>query len=293
MPSKEFQAYADRLAQAPPPPDDLQERRARMEAAMGQIPLAEGVTAEVVDAGGVPAVVCTPAEPAATLLYFHGGGYRMGSATVYRAYGSHLATATGARTVVVDYRLAPEHPFPAAVDDAVAAYRWLLDQGTPPASIVIGGDSAGGGLTAALLLAAREKGLPLPAGGVCLSPWVDLRNQAPTYIANAETDRMFSKASADEAAGLYLGDQDPAQPLASPVLGDWHGMPPLLIQVGGIEVLLDDAHALANVAGTAGVDVDLHVYDEMPHVWQMGYPAFPEAVEAVDEIAAFVRRVTS
>jgi acetyl esterase/lipase len=158
---------------------------------------------------------------------------------------------------------------------------------------VIGGDSAGGGLAAALALRARDEGLPLPAGVVCLSPWADLTNRAGSYTRCAESDVLFSKMSADEAAGLYLNGADPSDPMASPVRGDWAGLSPLLIQASECEVLVDDATGLADEARRAGVDVELHLYPDMPHVWQMHYPLFPEAVQAVDQVCEFVARVTS
>jgi acetyl esterase/lipase len=199
----------------------------------------------------------------------------------------------GVIVVSVEYRLAPEHPFPAAVDDALVAYRWLLGDQRPADRVVVGGDSAGGGLAAALALRAGNEGLPLPAGVVCLSPWADLTNTAGSYTRCAESDALFSKLSADEAAGLYLQGADPADPLASPLRGDWRGMPPLFIQASQCEVLADDATGLAGNARRAGVDVELHLYADMPHVWQMHYPIFPEAVQAVDQVGAFVARVTS
>jgi epsilon-lactone hydrolase len=298
MASDEFRAYQAQMAAAmaaAPQPTALAERRQRMEEAMSRLPLADGVRATSLNADGVTIVSCipeeSPDEPA--LLYFHGGGYRLGSAATYRSYGSYLARACTVRVLLVDYRLAPEHPFPAAIDDAVSAYRWLLDQGGPSEQIVVGGDSAGGGLAAALALRANEEGLPLPSGVVCLSPWADLTNGAESYVRCAPTDALFSKMSADEAAGLYLAGANPAQPYVSPIRGDWSGLPPLLIQASDCEVLTDDAVALAENARTAGVDVELHLYPEMPHVWQLNYPRFPEAVEAVDQISAFVARVTS
>jgi monoterpene epsilon-lactone hydrolase len=298
MVSDEFRAFQAQMASvtAAAQPDSLAERRTRMETAMSRLPLADGVTATAYDADGVGVISCRRDEgrddPA--LLYFHGGGYRLGSATSYRAYGSHLARACSARVVLVDYRLAPEHPFPAAVDDALVAYKWLLgDQRVPADRVVVGGDSAGGGLAAALALGVRDEGLPLPAGVVCLSPWADLTNSASSYTRCADTDALFSKSAADEAARLYLDGADPAHPLVSPERGDWRGLPPLFIQASECEVLIDDATGLADRAGAAGVEVELHLYDDMPHVWQVHYPIFPEAVQAVDQIRAFVARVTS
>ena len=262
---------------------------------MSRLPLADGVTATAHDAGGVEVISCIRQESSEdpSLLYFHGGGYRLGSAASYRAYGSHLARACSARVLLVDYRLAPEHPFPAAVDDALVAYRWVLGQQPSPRRIVVGGDSAGGGLAAALALRTRDEGMPLPAGVICLSPWADLTNTAGSYTRCAESDALFSKLSADEAAGLYLDGADPAHPLASPLRGDWRGLPPLFIQASECEVLTDDATGLASNARGAGVDVELRLYADMPHVWQVHYPIFPEAVQAVDQVGAFIARVTS
>ena len=296
MASEQFRALAERMAAAPPPPLDetLAQQRARIDTMMSGLPLADGVIAVERTVGGVPAIECrTDAHTGSpVMLYLHGGGFRIASALAYRAYASHLARVSDARVVVIDYRLAPDHPFPAAVDDTLAAYRALLDEGIAPGHLVVAGDSAGGGLAASLVLAARERGLPPPAGVVCCSPWVDLTVTAASYATNATTDRLFSRESATTAAAMYLAGHDPTDPLASPVRGDWTGAPPMLIQVGDIEVLLDDALTLAERVRDAGVDVTLHVEPEMPHIWPMSYPAFPEAVAAVEEIGDFVRRVT-
>src|SRR4051794_14893611 len=168
-------------------PAALTQQRSQIDAAMGQLPLAPGTTATAVDAGGVPAILCVRdgGEGDPVLVYFHGGGYRLGSALAWRSYGTHLAAACRARVLVVDYRLAPEHPFPAAVEDAVASYRWALDQSGAGGVVIVGGDSAGGGLAAALVVAAASRGLTLPAAAVCLSPWADLTNTAATFSSNA------------------------------------------------------------------------------------------------------------
>ncbi|MBW2501159.1 MAG: alpha/beta hydrolase [Deltaproteobacteria bacterium] len=295
MPSREFIEFQKRAAAAPAadPPDTIEAVRAQIDATLGVQPLAEGVEAESVEVGGVPAIWLRPigSDAAPILCYFHGGGYRMGSATAWRAYASHLSRACRARVLLVDYRLAPEHPFPAAVEDALATYAGLIQAGEPPARIVLAGDSAGGGLAAAALLGASHRGITLPAGLVCLSPWTDLTNRARSFETHAQSDHLFSLEQAETAASLYLAGHDPTDPLASPVRGDWQGLPPALIQVGDVEVLLDDAHDLAAKARAAAVDVQLSVYPGMPHVWQMNYPAFPEAVQAVEEIASFVAEV--
>ncbi|MEI7623768.1 MAG: alpha/beta hydrolase [Actinomycetes bacterium] len=297
MASKEFHAMQEAMAArpVPPPPAHIVEQRSRIDEAMAQLPLAEGTVAEPFIRSGVPGIECRPvdvAEDAPILLYFHGGGFRIASALAYRAYGSHLAAVLGARVLLVEYRLAPENKFPKAVDDCFAVWESLLAEGIDTGRIVIAGDSAGGGLAASVTMHALADGV-LPAGVICCSPWVDLTITAATYDTNAESDKLFSRTSAEEAAPAYLGGADPTDPIASPLFGDWDGAPPLLILVGDVEVLLDDSRKLADVAKAAGVDVTLSVYPEMPHIWTMSYPAFPEAVEGVTEMAEFVARVTA
>ena len=279
----------------PPPPADIAEQRSRIDEAMAQMPLAEGTVSEPFVRSGVAGIECRPvdvADDAPIVLYFHGGGFRIASALAYRSYGSHLAAVLGARVLLVEYRLAPEHKFPKAVDDCFAVWESLLAEGIDTGRIVIAGDSAGGGLAASVTMHALADGV-LPAGVICCSPWVDLTITADTYDTNAESDKLFSRTSAEEAAPAYLGGADPMNPIASPLFGDWDGAPPLLILVGDAEVLLDDSRKLAEVAKAAGVDVTLSVYPEMPHIWTMSYPAFPEAVEGVTEMAEFVSRVTA
>ncbi len=279
----------------PPPPADIAEQRSRIDEAMAQMPLAEGTVAEPFVRSGVPGIECRPvdvADNAPIVLYFHGGGFRIASALAYRSYGSHLAAVLSARVLLVEYRLAPENKFPKAVDDCFAVWESLLAEGIDTGRIVIAGDSAGGGLAASVTMHALADGV-LPAGVICCSPWVDLTITADTYDTNAESDKLFSRTSAEEAAPAYLGSADPMNPIASPLFGDWDGAPPLLILVGDAEVLLDDSRKLADVAKAAGVDVTLSIYPEMPHIWTMSYPAFPEAVEGVTEMAEFVARVTA
>ena len=297
MASKEFHALQEAMAArpVPPPPADIAEQRSRIDEAMAQIPLAEGTVAEPFVRSGVPGIECRPvdvADNAPIVLYFHGGGFRIASALAYRSYGSHLAAVLGARVLLVEYRLAPENKFPKAVDDCFTVWESLLAEGIDTGRIVIAGDSAGGGLAASVTMHALADGV-LPAGVICCSPWVDLTITADTYDTNAESDKLFSRTSAEEAAPAYLGSADPMNPIASPLFGDWDGAPPLLILVGDAEVLLDDSRKLADVAKAAGVDVTLSIYPEMPHIWTMSYPAFPEAVEGVTEMAEFVARVTA
>lgn len=296
MPSIEFLAHREQNAANARAPawDDVRTWRSRIDSAMGQLPMAEGTFATPVYANGVEAFLQQRENGSddPLLVYFHGGGYGIASALAYRAYCSHLVQRAGVRVLNVNYRLAPEDPFPAAVEDALTAYEWVLSEGTPPSRVVIGGDSAGAALTVAGLVVTRDRSLPLPAGGVCLSPWVDLTNTATTYATRAETDTMFSLASARAAAALYLQGHDARDPLASPVFADLTGLPPLLILAGDAEVLLDDAHKLASTAAGAGIRAELFVYPDMPHVWMLDYPAYPEAAMAFDQIAAFVARVT-
>ena len=276
-----------------PPSDSLTtaERRAQYERAEKAFPTPSDVKVERVNAPVAPAEWLRPpsAELGRVVLYLHGGGYVIGSPRSHRHLAAAIAGAAGASALLLDYRLAPEHPFPAAVEDATAAYRWLLDQAIAPERIVIAGDSAGGGLTVATLLALREARVPLPAGGVCISPWVDLTCSGASYRTMAEADPIVRLAGVEEMALAYLGATSPRTPLASPLFADLRGLPPLLIHVGSDEVLLDDAVQLADRAKAAGVDATLEVYDRMIHVWHWFLPMLDEAQTAVEAIGRFVR----
>lgn len=223
------------------------------------------------------------------LLYFHGGAYILGTADHVRGMLGHLARAAGCRVLSVDYRLAPEHAFPAAVDDAVAAYRWLLDHDIQAGDIVIGGDSAGGGLTLALLASLADEGLPYPAGAIPISPWADLSCSAETWTTRAHTDMILAKERLTEMAALYTQGADLADPRVSPVNADYRGFPPLYIQASGHETLLDDALEVVRGAATAGVEVRLDVFPEMQHVFQYCAGKMPEADAAVARLATWVR----
>lgn len=278
-------------ANALPPETPLATRRERFETLTARAPLPAGVTHSAVDAGGVPAEWVEPPDVAASapvLLYFHGGGYGMGSVNTIRPLVSQLAAATSARVLSVDYRLAPEHPCPAAVEDAVTAYRWLLDRGADPAAVAFGGDSAGGGLTVAALLAVKERGLPMSGAGVCISPWVDLTVSSESIDRNAASDPEVTRAALTRWAELYLAGSDPQNPLASPVFGDLRGLPPLLIQAGTAEAIEDDATRLAVAARAAGVPVTLELYEDMIHVWHAFAPGLPEATATIDRVAAWL-----
>jgi acetyl esterase/lipase len=192
----------------------------------------------------------------------------------------------------LEYRLAPENPFPAAVEDSVAAYRWLLAQGIESKRIVIGGDSCGGGLTIATLVALRYYGDLLPAAGISHSGWTDLANTGESFVTKAEEDPLIDRDMVENMAATYLGDRDRRTPLASPFYADLHGLPPLLVQVGTAEVLLDDSIKFAERAKAAGVDVTLEVWDDMPHVWQAFASFLPEGQQAIEQCGEFIKKHT-
>jgi monoterpene epsilon-lactone hydrolase len=248
-------------------------------------PVASDLNFEEVSLGGLSALASRP--PAARddrrLLYFHGGGYVLGSPDGHRGVTAELGRAAGVPVVTPRYRLAPEHPFPAAVDDALAAYRALLAGGLVAKSIVVGGDSAGGGLALAMLVAARDAGLPLPAAVLAISPWVDLGCAGASMETKRAEDPMIGREGLLAMARHYLQATPADHPLASPLGADLAGLPPLLIQVGSAEVLLDDATRLAARAGAAGVAVRLDVWPDMPHVWHLMQAALREGRAAIRE----------
>ena len=250
-----------------------------------------GVIYEWTTANGVPALWAIPEEGAddRVLQYMHGGGYIIGSVASHQRLVGHLATAVGCRALSVEYRLAPEHPHPAAVTDSLAVYRWLLDQGFAPQRIAISGDSAGGGLAVATLLAIRDAGLPQPAAAVPMSPWVDLEGTGDSMKAMADLDLLIGEIALKTTAEHFLGGQSAQDPLAAPLHADLTGIAPLYIQVGGHETLLDDSTRLATRAAAAGVDVRLDVFPEMQHVFQMAVGNVPEADDAVARIGAYLR----
>jgi acetyl esterase/lipase len=272
----------------------VEEKRAAMDALTSQFQLAEDVRCQPVDAGGVPGEWITAPEAVEerVIYYLHGGGYMMGSINTHREMISRLSRAAGARALAIDYRLAPENPFPAAVEDSTAAYRWLLSTGVDPARLVIAGESAGGGLTVATLVALRDAADPLPTAAVCLSPWVDLECIGESMTTKAEIDPMTQREDILELAKAYLGDAQPRTPLAAPLYADLTGLPPLLIQVGTAEVLLDDATRLAERAKSAGVDVALELWDDMFHMWHFFAAMLPEGQQAIDRIGKFIRKHT-
>lgn len=222
------------------------------------------------------------------MLYLHGGGYVIGSLESHRHLVAEVGRAAQARALALDYRLAPEHPFPAAVEDALSGYRFLLSQGFPAGRIAIAGDSAGGGLAVSTMIAIRDAGLAQPGCGWCISPWVDMEARGDTMSTKAAADPTLQREGILDMAGLYLNGADPRSPLAAPIYADLAVLAPLLIQVGAAETLLDDAIRLAKVAGAADVRVDLQVWPEMIHVWHLFHPELTAGRRAIEEGGAFV-----
>jgi acetyl esterase/lipase len=268
----------------------LEEQRAAMEASAVLFPAEADITAQETDAGGVPSdwVTVDGSETERVILYLHGGAYVMGSRNTHRGIAGRIARAAGARVLLPDYRLAPEHPFPAAVEDAMTCWRWLLAQGHAPERMAITGDSAGGGLALATLLALKAAGESLPACAVGLSPWTDLEGEGPTAEPGAVDDPMLTPEGL-RSSGRDYAAADLRNPLAAPLHGDLEGLPPLLLQVGTREILLSDSTRFAEKAQAAGVQVTLEVEDGLIHVWQM-FPDVPEARSAVERIGAFIAR---
>ncbi len=292
MPSQEHETLVAALkagggVQAP----SLEAQRAGYDAMLSANPRPADVAVHEVQVGKCNADwVTVPASAASpkVVLYLHGGGYMIGSNLGYREFGGRLSRATGARVLVLNYRLAPEHPFPAAVDDTTAAYRWLLAQGTAPADITIAGDSAGGGLALAALVALRDAGTALPAGAVCMSPWTDLEGTGESAAPGKVDDPLVTAEGLAAMSSAYA----PAQlrnPLVSPLLAELKGLPRLLVLVGTREVLYDDSTRFVAKAKAAGVDVAYFEGAGLVHVWPVLAPTAPETIDALQRIAAFVR----
>jgi monoterpene epsilon-lactone hydrolase len=284
---EQLKAFAQGAGKARNP----QELRAVMVATFSAFPSAGEVKCEPVDANGVKAewITATNAAPDRVILYLHGGGYVMGSIDTHRELVARLSKAAQARALALDYRLAPEHPFPAAVDDSITAYRWLLAQGYKPGRIVVAGDSAGGGLAVSTLLALRDIGAPAPAGAACISPWVDFEAEGESMTSRAAQDPLVSREMILNIAKMYVGEKgNLREPLAAPINAALNDLPPLFIQVGDAETLLDDSTRLADHAEKAGIDVTLQIWEEMPHVWHLAAPVLPEGQQAIEKIGEFV-----
>jgi epsilon-lactone hydrolase len=279
------------LLRSKPRPTSFPERRQRLDAIGSTSPLAGDIGLEPIDANGVAAEwsLAPGSDPSKVLLFFHGGGYCSGSIVSHRGMVTEAGRAAQARTLAVGYRLAPEHPFPAAIEDARSAYRFLLDQGVAPSKIAIGGDSAGGGLTLALMTSVRDGREPLPACAWLVSPWVDLRMTGASLAEKAAIDPLISKPYLEELASAYLAGADPANPLVSPLNADLAGLPPLLVQVGSAETLLDDAVRIARRAGAADVRVNLEIWPHMIHAWHLWAAQLEAGRRAIASAGAFIR----
>ena len=281
----------DRWRNPPAEKLDVAQSRAWFETNVSRIAPRLEVRVESLEAGGVPVEWIEPPGASAdrVVFYVHGGAYCVGSASAYRGLAGSIAQAAGARALVVDYRLAPEHPFPAAIEDVETAYHWLVGEGVSPEQVALAGDSAGGGLLLALLASLRDAGQPLPVAAACLSPWTDLAFSGASWRTHARRELVLNRTTMGQMAHAYLGDADPKTFRASPHYAEVEGFPPLLIQVGSEEVLLSDAQALAEKAEAAGVPVDLVVWEGMYHVWHLGSRTVPEARRAIKRIGDWLQ----
>jgi monoterpene epsilon-lactone hydrolase len=269
---------------------DIEKERADTEAMAKQFGRFSGVECTPVSANGVPAewIVPTGCTTRRCILYLHGGTFITGSIDSHRSLAANIAVAAQARALLIDYRLAPEHPFPAGPQDVMTAYMWLLKNGTAAQDIVIAGDSAGGTLTLGLLFSLRDEGKPLPAAAVCLSPAIDLSFSGETWQTNAKADVMLDREKEKIGIGYYLQGKDPHTPMASPLFNtNFSGLPPILIQVGSKETLLSDATSFTEKAKAAGGDITLEVWDGMQHEWQFAVGMLPEARRAIKRIGEF------
>ena len=269
----------------------IEEERKNLDEGGARFKVPEDVTLLPVDVDGVPGefLVTPGASDDKVVLYLHGGGYAIGSIKSHRYLMQNISRHSGAKTLGIDYRLAPENPFPAALEDATRAYRWLLAQGYKPENIAIGGDSAGGGLTLATLINLRDQGDPLPAAGVLISPWTDMTGEADSVTSRADSDPMVKPDGLFSLGGQYLNGADPKTLLASPLFAGMNGLPPLCIHVGGREILYDDAITVAKKARHVGVEVELLDEPELFHVWHAFAPMLEEGQQAVEKIGAFLK----
>jgi acetyl esterase/lipase len=277
-----------------PANQDVNEARARFEKMAAFLGGAPDAKCEKVDGGGVPAewVSAPGCDPARAVLFLHGGGYAIGSINTHRRLAYDVSAASGARVLLIDYRLAPEHPFPAALDDATKAWRWLLKQGLSPDKMAIVGDSAGGGLTIATLVNLRDQKLGLPACAVAISPWVDLEGVGNSLATRSAQDPMVQKEGLAWMARLYLAGKDARTPLAAPLHADLSGLPPVLVQVGTAETLLDDATRIAERLHAVGGEVKLAIWPNMLHVFPLFAPILSEGRDGCLEIGQFIRART-
>lgn len=290
MPSEALTAMIDMVRSMGGGEPTIEDMRAQASGGSALNPVPEDVTATLVDADGVACELVTAPEARddRLVVHCHGGGYAVGSAESSRHFAARVAKAARARVLVVDYRLAPENPYPAPLDDAVAAYRWALANGPGAERTVVLGESSGGGLTLAMLLRAKNEGLPMPAVAVTLSPWTDLELSGETMVSKASADPLVTASLLKMLADAYVQGQDKHQPFVSPLYGDFDGFPPLYIQVGTAEILLDDSRRLAQAAERAGVPVVLDVWDDMIHTWQLFAGFVPEGQEAIEKFSSAI-----
>ncbi len=296
MPNAQLDAVIDLLTGREPLENPtVHDSRKRFEKLMRVVGGDTAASILTVDVDGVPGELVSSGETSSgrAVLYLHGGGYVIGSPNTHKELTRRLSVAADADALVIDYRLAPENPFPAAVEDAVSAYKWLIGQGCDPADIAIAGDSAGGGLTVAALVSLKEQGVSLPACGVCISPWVDMEGLGESMTSRAALDPMVQREGLVAMGESYLNGADPRTPLAAPLYADLSGLPPLLIQVGTSETLYDDATRLAEKAEAAGVETCFESWEEMTHVWHLFAPMLDEGQRAIERIGEYVRAKTT
>jgi epsilon-lactone hydrolase len=285
---------SQRLLYPPSKNIDLDKERSGLDAFSDRFKPLDELKHIPVDADGLVAEWIIPKKVTGkrVILYLHGGYYLLGSIHSHRNLAGNIAIAAQAQSLIIGYCLAPENPFPTGINNALTAYLWLLSEGIRPEQIFLAGDSAGGGLVLALLMVLRERGEPLPAAAVCLSPSTDLTASEETWKKNAKKELILNPYMVQQIRPMYLRDHDPRDPLASPIYGDLHGLPPLLIQVGSDEALLPDSRAFAERAKAAGVDVTLEVWPRMQHVWQFAASSLPEGRQAIERIGEFIIAVS-
>jgi len=297
MPSQEFTSVIQILKSLPKLQGlTFKEERIEFEKTILQFPVPEeeDVISEPLSISGISAEWLRPPIAAndAVILYLHGGGYVKGSINTHRGMVARISKASQTNAVIIDYRLAPEHPFPAALEDSTAAYTWLLSEGIPANRIVIAGDSAGGGLSMATLLKLKELKEPMPAAVACISPWLDLEGTGESFKSKADLDPICNGDSLLKSAAVYLGDENPQAPLVSPIYGNLQGLPPILIHVGTSEILLDDSKRLAERAKKDGVEVVLEIWEEMIHSWHFFAFMLPEGRKAIAGLGNFIMKYT-
>lgn len=292
MASKEAKTELERMfAERPEPGRPVEERRREWEARARLEVLPQGARFTPEPVGGIACEWMDMPRVARdrVFLFLHGGGYVAGSPRTHRRLAANLSRATHLRVLMPDYRLAPEHPFPAGVKDALQVYGALLERGIPEESIVVGGDSAGGGLTLSMLLALREARAKMPFAAILLAPWTDLTVSSPSYRTNRKYDPIITRERLAEAGAQYAGDRDPADPMMSPLFADLNGLPPMLIHAAGDEAMVDDSRRFAERAEAQGVPVTLKVFDGLWHVFHHGGMEIPESRQAIDEIGTYLR----